>query len=288
MSARPGAGLRDTPLPDVSRLPGLARGAGLVAAVGVGAGAGAVIALVAALRHDRPLHAVGRTYHARLEHLPAPRSAPAAADHEATPEATSDASGVPWIDDGRGLDGLVRFSRGAGLPRSLPDVQGLALRLDAPHGCTDLLLASSGLRGPARFALVPRRSPLAGPATTLMPFHAARGPVVLAAEPLVTDRTPWPPGDPDDAPAHRPDGAPAHDPLVGSRWRLLWSGAAGPWRPFAELTVGEDAGPAVDRGTRFDPVTSTPPGLPSYRWARLVRVPAYRLAQLLGRPRSPR
>ena len=50
--------------------------------------------------------------------------------------------------------------------------------------------------------------------------------------------------------------------------------------------VGEDAGPVVDSGTRFDPVGAAPPGLPSYRWAAALRAPAYRLSQLLGRPRA--
>ena len=52
---------------------------------------------------------------------------------------------------------------------------------------------------------------------------------------------------------------------------------------FAELVVGPDAGPVVDRDTRFDPLGATPPDLPPYRWAAALRSPAYRLARRLGR-----
>jgi hypothetical protein len=229
---------------------------GLLAAAALGGvSVGVATGTLAVLRHGRPMHAAGRTYHARLE-----RTGSAA-----------DPSGVAWIDDAREQSGLVRFSRGAGLPDRYPDVQGMAIRLDEPGGHTDLLLSSAGLRGPARFALVPRRSPL-GPSCTLMPFRAPGGPLLIAAEPV--------PG----------DGSGTRDPdpdLTGTRWRLLWSGLTGPWRPFAVLTVGPSAGPTVDRGTRFHPVRATPPGLPSYRWARLLRTPAYRAAQLLGRPAPP-
>ena len=233
-----------------------ARLAGRLAALGVGLGAGAVVGTVAALRHDRPMHAVGRTFHATLEHTGA-----------------GEPSGVPWLDRPRTRTGLVRFSRGAGLPGWAPDVQGVAIRVEDGDGRTDLLLSSSGLRGPARFALVPRRSPVRGPSGSLMPFRGPDGPLLLAVEP-------------DGPEAGRPGAAAAEaEPdLSGTRWRLLWSGVTGPWRPFAVLEIGADAGPMVDRSTRFDPVTATPPGLPAYRWARLLRNPAYRLAQALGRP----
>jgi hypothetical protein len=235
-------------------LPGLA-GAGLLGLV-LAAGVG----VVAALRRDRPMHAVGQTHHAVLHRT-----------------AGGEPSGVPWLDEPGEQAGLVRFSRGAGLPAWAPDVHGLALRLHEPHGHSDLLLASAGLRGAGRFVLVPRRSPFDGPVTTLMPYRTPRGPVLLAAEPA----------DPSPSPgtgrhARRGD---ARHVLTGSHWVLQWSGLTGPWHPFGMLSVGADAGPVVDRTTRFEPVRATPPGLPSYRWAALLRRPAYRTARVLGRPR---
>jgi hypothetical protein len=246
---RPAPGTAGTPAAALH--PAVRAGLLTAAALG-GVGLGLVTGTVAALRHDRPMHAKGRTYHASLEHV----------------GSAAERSGVEWIDEPRDRTGLVRFSRGAGLPDRYPDFQGVAIRVDETRGHSDLLLTSSGLRGPARFTLIPRRSPLGGPSGTLMPFRGPDGPLVIAAQPL--DR------------GSRRDGDPE---LTGTRWRLLWSGVTGPWRPFAVLTVGQDAGPVVDRATRFHPVTATPPGLPSYRWARLLRSPAYRAAQLLGRPR---
>src|SRR5215203_5664077 len=110
------------------------------------------------------MHAVGRTHHAVVRSL-------------------GGSSGVPWLDEPAERAGLVRFSRGAGLPSWAPDVQGLALRLPDGDRRTDVLFSSGGLRGVGRFLLTARRSPLGGPLTTLMPFRGPRGPVVLAAEP---------------------------------------------------------------------------------------------------------
>lgn len=45
-------------------------------------------------------------------------------------------------------DVIVRFSRGAGLPARLPDINGLAIRFVADDGNRDLLLATAG---PGRF-----------------------------------------------------------------------------------------------------------------------------------------
>ena len=260
-----------TPVP--SRASGLLRGvsasplplgvrwAGLAASGVAGMLLGAGIGLVAALRHDRPMHATGRTHHAVLHR-----------------SQVGEPSGVPWLDTPREQAGLVRFSRGAGLPAWAPDVQGVALRLEEPHGRTDVLLSSSGLRGPARFGLVPRRSPFGGPACTLMPFRGPAGPLLLAVQPLIPAA-----GTTAERSTRRRDASAA---LTGSQWTLMWSGLTGPWRPFAVLSVGADAGEAVDHATRFHPVGSTPPGLPTYRWAAALRAPAYRLARALGRPGS--
>jgi hypothetical protein len=253
--------------PTTVRLPAALRWSGLAAAAGVGVALGAGIGLVALVRRDRPMHAVGRTYHAGL-----------------TPLTPAEQSGVLWLDTLSPRDGLVRFSRGAGLPPWAPDVQGVAVRLPERRGHTDLLFSSTGRRGIARFVLVPRRSPLGGPSGTLMPFRGPRGPLVLAVEPVPADRTTEPPAA--DGVAPSAGARPGTASLTGTRWRLLWSGVTGPWHPFAELVVGADAGPVVDSGTRFDPLGATPPDLPSYRWAAALRSPAYRLAQLLGRGRS--
>ena len=102
------AALRSSPA--ALDLPPALRWSGLLAAAGAGAALGAGIGLVALVRRDRPMHAVGRTYHAAL-----------------TPLTSARESGVLWLDTLGPRDGLVRFSRGAGLPPWAPDVQGVAV-----------------------------------------------------------------------------------------------------------------------------------------------------------------
>ena len=260
-----GAAARRTPtgrrLPTGPEVPAGARRLGLVAALAGGLVLGTGTGLVALARRDRAMHTVGRTYRATVE-----------------PVASAEASGALWVDTLGPREALVRFSRGVGLPPWAPDVQGIAVRLPERRSHTDLLFSSTGLRGPGRFVLVPRRSVLAGPASTLMPFRGPDGPLVLAVEPAEEDRTRTPTQAEGAVPADAPSPS-------GTRWRLLWSGVTGAWHPFAELVVGDDAGPLVERGTRFDPLGASPPGLPSYRWAAALRRPAYRLSQLLGRGR---
>jgi len=59
------------------------------------------------------------------------------------------AFGVPWLDEPGSQPALVRFSRGGGLPTPLPDVLGIALRIDPDGDPGDLLFATTG-RGCAR------------------------------------------------------------------------------------------------------------------------------------------
>ncbi len=290
----------------------VAAGLGLAGAVGVALGVG--VGIVAALRRDRPMHTVGETHHAVL--------------HRADGGVPC---GVPWLDDPGEQAGLVRFSRGAGLPTWAPDLQGMALRLHEPGGHSDVLLTSAGMRGITRFLLVPRRSPFDGPMTTLMPFRGPHGPVVIAAEPMDSPGTTgrrgraasrsagghddrFGDGHPDGhggghgdghsgdghSDGHSGDGrggghsgdghgdrlGAGRHVLTGSRWVMHWSGLTGPWHPYGVLSVGPAAGPEVDRATRFQPVEATPPGLPPYRWAALLRRPAYGAARRLGRRRA--
>jgi hypothetical protein len=65
----------------------------------------------------KPLHPSGRLRTARLQRhgLSGP-----------------DRTGVPWIDDPGESRALVRFSRAVGLPDVLPDIHGLAIRIQDP------------------------------------------------------------------------------------------------------------------------------------------------------------
>jgi hypothetical protein len=91
------------------------------------------------------------------------------------------ATGVPWLDE-PGRDRVqVRLSRAVGLPRSLPDIHGLAMRVPTPMGFGDVLLASTGTGRATRFMLTATRDPGGRPMTTLLPYRTPAGAVLLGA-----------------------------------------------------------------------------------------------------------
>jgi hypothetical protein len=155
-------------------------------------------------------------------------------------------SGVHWLDEPGEDRALVRLSRAVGLPPSLPDVHGLAIRvLRDPPG--DLLLATTGRGVPARFLLTWHRAGHEHSFTSLLPYRTVHGPVVVGAS-----RT------------HEDD------------WELAWATPTSGWVSFARLEVGE---PHDDRDVSFDPLRHELPGLGSYGWVRRLREPAYLTAR---------
>ncbi|UNX54771.1 phosphodiesterase [Georgenia sp. TF02-10] len=191
------------------------------------------MATVARVRRSKPLHPRGAVVPARLELAGA---GPA----------------VGALGEARSLEAVARVSRATGLPSGWPDIQGLAVRWHDQGRPNDLLLASTGTGRWGRYLLRPRRRPLAGPLTTLMPFAGPDGPVYLAA-------------------------LPAHQPL---RLALRWAGPRGPWHPLGRLVLLADPAAAPDRLIRFDPVEHSPAGLPPYPWAARLRRYAYRWSRL--------
>jgi hypothetical protein len=91
------------------------------------------------------------------------------------------------------LDGerpaLVRVSRAVGLPPWLPDILGLAIRIEDVYGAgvhQDLLLATSGRGRLGRHVLVPRWDLAGGPWSSLLPYttlHGHRRAIVAQAAP---------------------------------------------------------------------------------------------------------
>jgi len=164
--------------------------------------------------------------------------------------------GVPWLD-GPGRDRVVvRLSRGAGLPPPLPDLLGLAVRLDGADGRrSELLLSTTGRGRWGRFVPVLRRDP----ATTygsIMGYRTDAGTVRLAA---VGERS-------TDA-----DGE-------GLVFVLAAARGTGPWVPFARLTLGSLLEPP-DPDLRFDAVRHPPPGMVADGPLARFRAPAYAMAR---------
>jgi hypothetical protein len=157
-------------------------------------------------------------------------------------------TGVPWLDDAGRDEALVRLSRGIGLPELLPDVQGLAVRLELDGAPADVLFATTGLGRLTRYLLTPTRKVVGRPLTTLMPYRSPRGPLLLAAV---------------------PESEQAFD--------LRWAGPVGPWTSFGRLELGEPLGD--DTRVSFDPVVNVVPGLSNYGWVERLREPAYWVAR---------
>ena len=153
-------------------------------------------------------------------------------------------TGVPWMDEPGRDRVLLRLSRATGLPKFLPDIWGLALRI--PHeggGQGDLLLATTGTGALGRFILRPTRRP-GRPYGSLFPFRSQTGPVLLAVFPLSDD---------------------------GTRFELACATLRGAWSRFGVLEVRSDWDDAPDAPLSFDPVLNEVPGLHSYRWAAQLR-----------------
>ncbi len=168
-------------------------------------------------------------------------------------EGATPAIGVPWLD-GTGEDPvLVRSSRSVGLPAPLPDVFGLAVRID-PDGDrpADLLLATTGRGRLTRFLFAPARS-TAAPMSTVMPFRTPVGPVLLGAR------------------------------RTGTRTvELTCATLTGPWRRFGHIALDSEPSGSPDGeqpDLAFDPVRLRLPGMESYDWARALRAPSYATAQ---------
>ena len=221
---------------------GLARPSRLGGALGAlpGAVLGATFGAVAKVRRTKPLHPEGRVGEATLVVT------------DPLPEL-----GVPLLEARGNHRCLVRWSRAAGLPSPLPDVEGLAVRLEEPRA--DLLFASTGSSSVGRFLLAPRAPGSHGTQTTLLPVASRAGALLFAVSPV----------DPDDEP-----------PL---RYTLSVARGTGDWQEVGHLQV-DSWGP--DEPTRFDPVTHQLPGTEQYSVVRMLREPSYLLARRAATPRT--
>jgi hypothetical protein len=159
------------------------------------------------------------------------------------------ATGVPWLDEPGEDDVLVRRSRAIGLPGSVPDIHGLAVRVPLPDGGHgDLLFATTGWGRLTRFLLTASRSPESRPMTTLLPYAGPHGPLLLGAR-TTGEET----------------------------FQLAVAAADGAWSGFAELRLSQL--PGEDQDVSFDPVTNRLPGLDQYDVVERLREPAYHAAR---------
>jgi hypothetical protein len=192
---------------------------------------GATRAAAAVRTTGRPLHPVGRLRSASLHR-----------------QGLDPALGVPFLDQRRTDEVLVRESRSLGLPGWLPDVPGLALRVPNRDGSQgDLLFVSSGWGRFTRYSMVPTRSTYGRPLTSLVPYRTVAGAVQLGLREV------------------------APDVLA-----LSCSVGGAPWRRVGDLALsGTRPGAEVD----FDPTLHPVEGLEHYAVSELLQARSHRAAR---------
>lgn len=212
------------------------RGTALLA---VGVPLGLLFGAVALVRRAKPLHPKGVLRPGVLEITQA-----------------QEPTGVPLLDAVGRHPCVVRTSRATGLPAPLPDIHGVAVRLQLDGQVADLLFAGTGTGTWGRHVLVPRTAAGRGAATTLIPARSPRGPLLLG---LFPDR-----------------GVDEQDPR-GFSVRICRPG--GPWHERGHLTLLAQRPGETDPPLRFDTVTHPVPGLDHYPAVRSLREPSYALAR---------
>lgn len=127
-------------------------------AAGVASGASAALfASLSSLRRKRFFHPEGETY-------------------SGTATFTDTQFGLPFFGE---TPAQVRLSRGAGIPGTLPDVLGLAIKFpDLGH---DLLLATSGDNVVTRHLLLPASSFFSMPYSSVLPYEVDDALIVFGA-----------------------------------------------------------------------------------------------------------
>lgn len=146
-------------------------------------------------------------------------------------------------------DAVVRFSRGAGLPESMPDILGLALRVLDLHGPgvhQDLLLVTSGSRPGARHALVPARTFGHRRWSTLLPYDVGGRRIVFGARPssAALDE------------AHRLGDLRRVAAAGEVRFTLEVAPPTGAWEDVAVLSIGDELPEDENEALRFNPANT--------------------------------
>lgn len=92
--------------------------------------------------------------------------------------------GIPLLSERRTHTGVARLSRAIGLPAPLPDLLGLAFRIELEGGDQDLLLVSSGRAPGLRHLLLPTRGGFRSNAySSILPYRIDDELRLFGAEP---------------------------------------------------------------------------------------------------------
>lgn len=226
----------------------------------VGASLGAVLGAVAGVRRGKAVHPEGVVYDGRLV-VPGGDVAPPAAELLSEP------------GDHRAV---VRFSRSVGLPRPLPDLLGLSIRVVDAYGAgrhQDLLLVTSVDRPVLHHLFLPATDVQQRPYSSSLPYRAGADTFIVGALPRAS--SPRPPGRDE---FDRLDAAASTGELA---FDIAVAPASGRFRPVAELRIGRRLPDELD-AMRFNPV-NTGGGLELVGALNGARDRAYRLSQAAWR-----
>lgn len=217
----------------------------------------AVFRAGARLRGARAFHPVGVAYRAAVE--------------------IEEDSASPALRPGT-LVAVVRFSRGAGLPRPLPDIHGIGLRVLDAHGPgkhQDVLVSSVASPGVGRYVLRPGWT-ISGPSySSIAPYRGPSGDLLLGAR---------------FAPVERYDLARLDDVVEAGRCRLELVAAhpLGPWRSIGTVSVHHNRlSEEEERALQLNP-WNTAEGFTPKGWLNRLRRPAYAASQQGRRSASDR
>ena len=227
-----------------------------LAADAAGVAIGAVLAGVGVVRRAKPVHPHGVTYRARLS-VPGADAAPAASTLLSTPADHA---------------ALVRFSRSLGLPRPLPDLLGMSIRVIDAYGRDrhhDFLLVTSGEHPVLHHVFLPSGDVQQRPYSSALPYAAGERRFIVGAVP--------------DAASPRPAGDDEFERLAraAATGRLTFGLAVaalpGPFARVATLHVLDPLPDSLE-GLRFSPFNSGGGLQPSGLLNRTRRM-AYPLSQ---------
>jgi hypothetical protein len=221
---------------------------------------GAALGVIAGVRGGKAVHPHGVVYDAQLA-VPGGEAAPSAAE----------------LLSRRGEHrAVVRFSRSVGLPRPIPDLLGVAIRvLDAygPNAHQDFLLVSSADRPVLHHVFLPATDVQQRPYTSALPYRAGSERFLVGV--LPDRRSPRFDGDNE---FERLELAAGTGQL---RFQLAVACLQGRFQPVAELRIGARLAPEAD-ALRFNP-WNTGGGMAPVGVLNGARDRAYKLSQAAWR-----
>ena len=230
---------------------------GRVAVDAAGYGLGALLAGIAALRGGKAVHPHGVVYEARLV-MDGPSEAP---------------RGAELFDTAAERPAIVRFSRSVGLPRPIPDLLGVSLRvLDAygPGSHQDVLAVTSVDWPVLHHLFVPASDVQQRLYSTSLPYRANDETFLLGVMP--------------DPASPRPAGSDEFDRLAAAAatGELVFGFAVAPiggrFRRVGSLHIGEPLPQTLD-ALRFNPLEHCGGGLEPIGALNRLRDYAYPLSQ---------